>query len=182
MINLLPPKNKEELLQEKNWKQVMLLGFLAFFVLVSFSLILATINIFLTGEVETQKILYQQRSKELESPKMQELKKGLTSFNQTLSRLDSFYDEQFSLSEVMEEISETLPLGTYLGNLSIIPGKKGERKISCTLSGFSPTRDTLLKLKENLEKKNNIEEIYFPPANWVQPKNVNFSVSLDFIK
>jgi len=158
------------------------LGFLAFFVLISFSLILATINIFLMGEVETQKILYQQRSKELESPRMQELKKGLVNFNQTLSRLDSFYSGQFSLSEVMEEISETLPLGTYLSNLLIVPGKKGEQKISCTLSGFSPTRDILLKFKKNLEKKDNIEEVYFPPANWVQSKDVNFSVSFDFIK
>ena len=182
MINLLPPKNKEELLQEKNWKQITLLGFLAFFVLVSFFLILATINIFLAGEVETQKILYQQRSKELESPRMQELKKGLVRFNQTLSRLGSFYDEQFSLSEVFEKISETLPQGTYLSNLSIVPDKKGEQKISCTLSGFSPTRNILLKFKENLEKKDNIEEIYFPPANWVQSENVNFSVSFDFIK
>ncbi|MDP2663908.1 MAG: hypothetical protein Q8P08_00410 [bacterium] len=182
MINLLPPKNKEDLLQEKNWKQVTLLGFLAFFILVSFSLILATINIFLAGEVETQKILYQQRLKELESPRVQELKKGLVSFNQTLSRLDAFYEEKFNLSEVLEEISGTLPPGTYLTSLSIVPGKKGEQKISCSLSGFSPTRNILLKLKENLDKKDNIEEIYFPPSNWVQSKDVNFSVSFKLIK
>ncbi len=177
MINLLPPKEKEEILQEKNWKLLMILGMLLLFFLISLLLILFSIKIFVTGEVEVQKILFAEREKEFKNTQMQNLQNNLTAFNKKLSQLDSFYQNQSNFSEILEEISKTLPPGVYLNNSSIISqGGKNEGS-KCSISGFSPSRQILLVLKDNLEKEKNFQEVYFPPSDWVKPADINFTIS-----
>jgi len=177
MINLLPPKEKEEILQEENWKLLMILGTLLLFFLISLLLILFSIKIFVTGEVEAQKILFAEREKEFKNTQMQNLQNNLTAFNKKLSQLDSFYQNQSYSSEILEEISKTLPPGVYLNNLSIVPQGGKEGGFVCNLSGFSPDRQTLLDLKESLEKEKNFQEVYFPSSNWVKPADINFTIS-----
>jgi len=177
MINLLPSQNKKELLQEENWKIIMILGIDILVILVCFSLILYSINIFISGEINFQKIIYEQREKEFEIPQMQTLQQGLITFNKTLSQLDSFYQSRFKATEILEEISEIIPSGIYLTNLSINPKTVKEKEIEYTLAGFSPTRENLLLFKENLEKKETFEEVYFSPANWLKPIDINFTVN-----
>jgi Tfp pilus assembly protein PilN len=177
MINLLSPKQKKEIQQEETFKLVLILGIIFLIFLVCFSLILTSINIILSGEVEAQKILYEQREKEFETPQMQVLQKNLASFNQTIFQLDSFYQSQTNLTGVLEKISQTLPSGVYL--TSLLAASKKEGGLSCTLSGFSPTRESLLDLKANLEKEENFEKISFPPVSWVEPENIDFTVNLE---
>lgn len=170
MINLLPQKQKKELQQEESAKLVLILGFIFLVFFICLSLILASINIIISGEAEAQKILYEQKKKEFETPHMQTLQRNLTSFNQTISRLDSFYQSQTKLTGVLEEISLTLPSQVHLTNLSAVQGRE------FTLSGFSPTRKVLLELKANFEEKDNLKEISFPPASWTEPENIDFTV------
>jgi len=178
-INLLPPQTKTELKLEEKWKLVMLLGLLFLIFLVCLSLILISINIYISGEVVSQKILLEQREKEFRTPQAQTLQKSLTTFNQTLSQLDAFYQSQFNVSDVLERISELLPVGTYLTNLSCVPqvSAKDGWKTSCSLSGFCPNRETLLDFKLRLEEEKSFGDVYFPPASWVKPTNINFSVT-----
>ena len=178
MINLLPPKEKEEILKEENWKLLMILGMILLFFLISLLLILFSIKIFIVGEVEAQKIIFAEREKEFKSTQMQNLQNNLTAFNKKLSQLDSFYQNQSNFSEILEEISKTLPSGVYLNNLSIVSqGGKNEGS-GCSISGFSPSRQILLVLKDNLEKEKNFQEVYFPSSNWVKPADINFTISL----
>lgn len=179
MINLLPSKEKINLREEENWKLTMIIGILILIFLISFSLILFSIKFFIEGEVEVQKILFNQREKEFQNPQMQSLQANLISFNQTLFQLESFYQNQLKLTENLEKISKTLPLGIYLTNLSIKPQLKNEGgwQLGCNLSGYSPTREVLLEFKKNLEEEERFQEVYFPPANWVQAKDINFTVS-----
>lgn len=177
MINLLPPKNKEELLREGNWKVIMILGIDVIAIFICFSLILYSINVFISGEIKAQKIIYEQREKEFKSPRTRDLQENLITFNKTLSQLDSFYKSQFKAAKILEGISEAIPSGIYLTNLSVNP-KIGKEKITeYIIFGFSLDRGVLLKFKENLEKKEIFEEVYFPPADWVKPANINFMVN-----
>ncbi len=177
MINLLPPKEKKEIRQEETFRLVLILGIIFLIFLICFSLILTSINIILSGEAEAQRIIYEQREEEFETPQMQTLQRDFTSFNQTISQLDSFYQNQINLTEVLEKISQTLPQGAYLTNL-IISSKK-ERELDCSLIGFSPTRKTLLEFKANLEVEESFKEVSFPPTNWVEPKNIDFTVNFE---
>jgi len=177
MINLLPPEQKEELFQEKRFKLVLILGIVILAFLVSLALILFSIKISLLADLEIQKIYFEQREKKLKSPGIRELEKKIKNYNLTLSKLETFYQGQLDLTSMLEKISQTLPQETYLTSLNFNP------QISqFTLTGFSPDREKLLQLKENLEKTEGLKEIYFPPANWLQATDINFFINFKINK
>ena len=179
MINLLPTEYKKEIAQEENWKLVMILGILVLFFFICLSLILLSVKIFVSGETEAQKILVEQKEKELLAPQMQALQQNLTNFNQTLFQLESFYQNQFKITKTLEQISTVFPSEIYLTNLSVSPQIKEEGgwQTSYNISGFSPDRDKLLKLKENLDKEGSFQEVYFPPVSWMKIANINFTAT-----
>ncbi len=172
MINLLPSPQKEELIQEERFKIVLILGIAILAFLISLILILFSIKTSLITELGIQKIYFEQKERELKSPQIGQLEEKITDLNLTLSKLNSFYQSQLNLTEILEKISQTLPEKTYLTTLNFnLPTSQ------FTLSGFSPSREILLDFKENLEKTEGFQEIYFPPANWVEPTDINFSVN-----
>jgi len=179
MINLLPPQGKEEVLQEKKYKLVLILGILVITFFLSLSLILFSIKIFISGEIAAQGILFEQKEKEFQNPQIQTLQENLIAFNLTLSKLNSFYQSQFNLTKLLEKISQILPREIRLINLSLVPESKEKKEwqMICNLSGFSPTREILLEFKKNLENEQLFGEINFPPESWVKAEDINFTVS-----
>jgi len=175
MINLLPPQYKAELKEEESWKLVLILEILVLIFLICLALILFSVKIFISGQLEAQKILLLQKEKKFEESQIQSLEGKIIISNQTLSKLNSFYQDQTNLTEILEKISETLPLETYLTILNLDPAQ-------ISLSGFSPTREILLEFKKNLEQEELLGEIYFPPSNWVKPTDIDFSVNFKIIK
>lgn len=182
MINLLPPENKKEIIQEQNLKIVIILGILVLIFFVCFSLILFSMKIFVSEKAEAQRFLLEEKEKELQSSQMQVLESDLAEFNKRILQLESFYQKQFKLSEPLGKISTFFSSEIYLNNLSITlqTSKEGVLQANCILSGFSPTREYLLKLKENMEKEESFKDIYFPPANWMNATSINFTVSFKF--
>ena len=179
MINLLPPQEKKNLQEEERLKLILILGILLLAVLISFSLILFTIKIIISSQVESQKKILKQDENEFQKSQLKEFQKIIIDSNQTISKLESFYGGQFEFSSILGEISNTLPQGTYLTNVSlnVQTDKNIKELLICNLSGFSPNRDILLQLRDNLEKETNFKEVYFPPSNWIAPSSINFSVS-----
>lgn len=173
-MNLLPPATKEELVQEKKFKMILILGILFLFFLISFSLILYSIKFFLAGETATAKIIFEQKEKEFKNSPIQVLQGEITMANEKISQLGSFYQGQPKIREILEKISNTFPPKTYLTNLSLTSQAK---VLSFNLGGFSPSREILLEFKKNLEKEKIFSEIIFPSSNWLEPVNINFSVS-----
>ncbi len=172
MINLLPPEQKEELREEENLKLVLILGIVILAFLISLSLLLFSIKTSLLADLESQKIYLEQKEKELKSPLIQELEMKIKDYNLILSKLETFYQGQTDLTSILEKISKTLPEGTHLTTLNFNP-----QIFQISLTGFSSNREILLQFKENLEKTEGLKEIYFPPANWVQATDINFSVN-----
>jgi Tfp pilus assembly protein PilN len=175
MINLLPPQYKAELKEEENWKLTLILSILFLTFLVCSALILFSIKISISGQLEAQKILLLQEEEKFEESQIQSLEEKITISNQTLLKLNSFYRSQNNLTEILEKISETLPSSVYLTTLDL-------NLAQISLSGYSPTREILLEFKKNLEKEKLFEEIYFPPSNWVKPSNIDFSVNFKVAK
>jgi len=172
MINLLPPEQKQVLLLEEKFKLVLILGIIVLAFLVSFVFILISIKIFLDAEMEIQKINFEQKEKELKVPALQDIENKITEANAAFSQLDSFYRGQRNSIVVFEKIFNALPSGIYLNNLSF-----NSISSQIFLLGFSPSREILLQLKENLEKETSFSGVYFPPINWIEPVNINFSLN-----
>jgi Tfp pilus assembly protein PilN len=172
MINLLPPKEKKDLLlrEQKNIVFSLEILFLAF--LISLSLILLAIKIWFAKDLEIQQLFLEEKKKEVLLQK--DFEEKIINLNQTLLNLKSFYQKQISLTQVLEKISHLLPRGIYLTNFNFnLKEKEGQ----ITLTGFCQDRETLLSFKKILEENGSFSEVYFPPENWVKPTDINFVVS-----
>jgi len=173
MINLLPPEQKKELLEETSLKLTLILGILFLSFLLSLFLILFSVKISIFRDLEVQKAFLEEREKIISLN--QNFEKEIKESNLSLSNLDSFYRGKINLIQILEKISGILPPGTYLTNLNF-------NLFQISLSGFSPTREILLSFKENLESEKEFSEVYFPPENWVKPSDINFSVTFKITK
>lgn len=170
MINLLPPQQKEELLKEERWKLSLILGILVLIFFLFLILILSSIKFSISGKIQSQKIILEMEEKEFKKAETEGFREKIVSINQNLSKLNSFYQEQTDLTEILEKISAILAPEMYLTNLSY---QKEASKIS--LSGFAPNREVLFEFKKNLEKE--FKEVYFPPENWVKPRDIDFQAT-----
>lgn len=174
MINLLPPKEKQTLLKERQFREVLILGIIISFFFSLLSLVLFCIKSDLDNKFVLQQEVFTQRNKKLEISKAKDLENKVVALNQTLSNLISFYQNRFYLTPFLEEFSQTIPPGVYLTSISY---HQEENKVD--ISGFSPNRDILFEFKENLEAKESFKDIYFPPSNWISPTDIDFSASFE---
>ena len=170
MINLLPPIEKEKLSMEKNRRIVIILWILLLFFLTSSILILFSIRTYIQAQVRSQQYLLTEAKKEKNQSEIENLKEEINSINLNLTKLNSFYQNGIYLSDILDKISKTLPKELYLTNLSLVFP-------SVSLSGFAPTTETLFEFKENLEQEPGFKEISFPPANWVDLTDIDFSIT-----
>lgn len=180
MINLLSPEEKEGLLLEKKKRTAIILWILVLVFLIYLILVLFSIKIYLQSEVEVQKTLLLEGEKEDGRSEFRELQKKIDSTNLTLTKLNSFYQKKIYLTEILEKISGTLPEKTHLTSLSAVFSSTEEKfGYTVSLSGFAPIRESLFELKKNLEKESDFKEVYFPPANWVKPADIDFFVTFE---
>ena len=179
MINLLPPKQKKELSEKKDLKTAFILGVLFLSFLLSFTLILFTIEIFISRDLEVEEVFLGEKERVVSLNK--EIEEDLKETNRSFGNLKSFYKEKGNLILLLEKISALLPTGTYLESFNYNPLEvSGEIKSTVSLSGFCPDRETLLTFKKNLEKESQFLNINFPPENWIEPLNIKFNVSFIF--
>lgn len=170
MINLLPTVEKEKLLLERNRRIVTILWLLLLFFLTCLILILFSIKIYIQAQVKSQQYLLTEVKKEENQSEIEDLKEEINSINSSLTKLNSFYQNEIYLSDILEKISKTLPGELHLTNLSVIFP-------SVSLSGFAPTTETLFEFKENLEKEPGFKDVFFPTASWVDLVDIDFSVT-----
>lgn len=175
MINLLPPQCKKELKEEENWKLISILNLLFLFFLISFSLILFAIKIYIQGQVESLKALASLEEKGLQISETQELKERIFLTNQNIVKLNSFYQNQINSIEILEKISQTLPSGVYLTAFS---WQKKNRQIS--FSGYAPTREILFEFRKNLKEQKQFGEIDVTSPNLYAPTDIKFTAVLKF--
>ncbi|MCK4454297.1 PilN domain-containing protein [Candidatus Parcubacteria bacterium] len=180
MINLLPPKNKKELLREEQYKIVLILGIFVLLFLVSLSLILFSIKIYVSSQLEVEKEFIERSRKAMEFSEIERLETKIRCLNKDILELELFYQNQISLIEILEELSFVLPSGVYLKTISINSSKEKDSKFLVSLSGFSPTRELLSEFKTNLEEKKELfkGKIDFPSATWTKPIDIDFSLNL----
>lgn len=179
MINLLSPVEKHAIQKEEKYRLIFTLGVFVLFFLATFSLILFSVRIYISGQAESQRILLnleQQKSKTLE---VQDIEREIKLINQNLSNLSSFYDRQPNLTELLGKISYIVSVDMYLNSMSLKPNGGDGDKFQVSLTGYSPTREILLDFKKKLEVEPDFQGIYFPPSNWVKPVDINFSATFE---
>jgi len=178
MINLLPLAERDNFVKERKLKLVVIFeaGFLLF--LISLSFVLLAAKIYLRGEIESQENFLSQREKEASFKTVEDFQKSLEAYNSKLQGVGSFYGQQTFLTGVMQKLSSLLPEGCYLTSFSFRQTDNNSPG-TVNLTGFAPTRESLLSFKKNLEEEKSFEKIVFPPIGWAEPLNIDFSLTLE---
>jgi len=168
MINLLPPKEKNILLKEKNFRLVLVLEIILLVFLICLILVLLQVKIYISGRAEYQKALLQA---ETEASAIQELRKKINLANQSILAMKDFYQQSPDLTGILEKISGKILPGMYLTSISY---NQSTSRVS--LFGFSPTRALLVgQFKERLEE--DFADIHLPEENLLKKYDVDFVVN-----
>jgi Tfp pilus assembly protein PilN len=181
MINLLPTNEKIILRQERTFRIVFSVVFLLVIFLISFIIILFLNKEVVSIELNRQKefIMNEFRSEDISAVADFELQ--AKNYTNKIKKVNTFYSGTINMTELLEDISDVLPTGTYITSLSY--GKKVNKEKKTvnlvSLFGFSSKRDNLISLKENIENKERFKNVDFPSSNWVKPENINFTVTFE---
>lgn len=170
MINLLPPEEKKGLLTEETKRLAIILGFVFLSSLFCLIIILGFLKIYLLIQIDIQKSTLGLIEKQAEISETQAVIEKIEDSNQKLVRINNFYEQRSNLEEALEELTQTIPEGIYLTDLSY---SKNSSQI--ILAGFSPSQDLLVQFKKNLEqKKEEFPETYFPVSSWSELLDIDF--------
>lgn len=176
MINLLPLEERQKLILKKNEKLAVVLNIIIVVFLVCLTLVLLSIKFYILADTDNQKIALQQTQKEYQAPEFANLSSVIKKYNLTIAQLDSFYKKEIYFNQVFQIITSVpSPQGLYLTNFSLKRDAKGLVQVSA--SGASDTRDNLLIFQKNIEANGYIKNPYFSTESWINPKNVNFSLT-----
>jgi len=188
MINLLPPEEKKELFLKKIRGLIIIWEGVFLAILFCLILILFSINIYIWGKAESQKIILEQTREAYNSSDAKSLQMIIKGYNENLLKFQNFYKENIYLSKTLEKISEIPCSGIYFTNLSLSHPLESLKKdkdedvqddrLELTISGFSETREDLSSFKNNLENEGDFKDVYFYPSSWIKPTDIDFHLTL----
>lgn len=175
MINLLPQKEKDELLLMRIKNLALVFGGIVIISLICLILVLLSIKFYLLTQVDFQKFLLETTQKKYETSELTNLKDTIKKYNATLPTVANFYKSEKYVSNILSVISEIpRPSGLTFTNISI----NNQNKIS--ISGVSSTRENLIAFQKNIEGQPNIKNASFSANSWINPVNNNFDVTLEY--
>ncbi len=187
MINLLPEKEKEQLLREKNIKLVLVLGNIVVISLVYLILVLFALKFYILESLVSQDAVSNSADQQSINPELVSLKEEIKTDNGYLIKANNFYNKQIYFSDILRFISTMeRPAGLSLIDMTIQTTKEAGR-VKVTLDGLSDTRENLQTFKNTLEGEKalpsgaKIQNVYFPPDIWIKAKNINFYITFEVL-
>lgn len=177
MINLLPLQQKQILLKEKEFREILILGIFLFTFLLLLGLALFVIRIDIQAGLLLEQTLLESKKHESGFSQIKKSEEEIRSLNEIGSKLDSFYENKYYLISIFETLNQVMPENMYLTNFSY-----DAQKAKISLSCFAPSREVLSQFKANLEQEQNFKELYFPASNWLKPNDIDFFVSFQYVR
>lgn len=184
MINLLPLPYRDRLRAEENFRLLLILSAVSGVFLVCLALLLFALRIYLWDQIRSQEFLLA-GLKQQSSARSQELK-NIQDLNLSLLAISGLYEKRLSPTIILEGISSHLKPNMYVSSLNIqsreeIDTQEGKQMKpgKITVTGFAIQRETLFEFRGDLQKDPLFKNVYFPPSNWVKPRDITFSFSAE---
>ncbi len=177
MINLLPPKEKEERALERIKKLEVILETAVLVAVICLILILLSVDFYILGESVSRKFILEQAENQYKTQDFLKYKNILQTYNKNIVRVDYFYKNEKPFGAVIKEILEIeRPAGVYFYSISLSRNESAN-KIEVNISGNSNTRDNLIIFKGNVEKEESVKNSNFSPESWLSPSAINFNLT-----
>ena len=179
MINLLPPKEKEELLLQKNRNLTVVLGSMAIIVLICLTLVLLSLKFYILQNISSQKSAIEDVKRQYQTADFMSLKDSIQEYDSKLTKIDNFYKKQTKFSDALKTIAQIQrPDGVTFGNI-VLEKSDTAGKVKVSIYGQSTIRDGLVLFKDNLGKENSVSNLNIPADNWIKPTNISFNLTFD---
>jgi len=175
MINLLPPQQKKELQNEEKFTVILILEVVFIAFLITLSLLLYLVDISVINELDAEKIILESAEKSVALN--ENMEQELLQTDNYLSGLLSFYKEKNDFAGVLSKIPASLPDGVVLNGINLSVSAKDKNILQVSIAGFSPDREKIIRLNDNLAREKSFYEIAIPPENLLKPSNINFTAS-----
>lgn len=163
------------------FRLILLLGGVFGIALIALSVFLLVIQVALTKErlaQEVKLLSFEERTAK-ENSTLGEIK----SWNIKLTNIEAFKKNRRPVKDVIDELALSLSSEMYLFSFSYTPSIETRKKADeivktpaiVAVTGKAQTREELLSFKDALQANPFFTEVVFPPSNWVQPTDINFS-------
>ena len=180
MINLLPPKEKQELSLRANKNLTIVIGSVILISLLSLVLVLFSVKFYILSELTQHEYILYETEKAYQTPEFLALKEAIEKSNKNISTVQNFYKNQLSFANALKNISSILlPEGLYLTSIHTEPMQTA-KSVKVTIAGVSNNRDSLINFQEALETNTKIKNLYLPAENWIKPANFNFFITFEY--
>ncbi len=176
MLNLLPPKQKKEL--RLRFLDRTITCFVISLILIILSLILCLFiaQTFLKISLKEKQTELNSWKDKPEIKELRELEDKIEQVNRNLVFLEKKLEQRVDFGLVLEELSVYTPLKIRIDDLSMNESGK------IALSGYSPSRDSLLKFKQDLENCSHFKNFDFPLSNLAKANEIHFYFSFQFLE
>ena len=122
-----------------------------------------------------EKNINDQQSRVIQTETIKTMQSRIDDLNGSLSALKKIQDGKSNLYEVLDKVNAELFKEVKIYSLQIDRNSK-----LITVSGFSPLRENLVKIRETIDNNPNYKEVEFPLANLANPININFRFSFTY--
>ncbi len=168
-INLLPPKEQKTLILEGINQQLVSFGLGAIVSLVAMIFVIFVAQFFLASILEGNNARVDAKQAELIVLEKKQIQLQLDELNNTLKNFASLQKEKTVWSPYLMELARLLPPDVSLQTLTLT---RETNKVE--LTGQAGTRESVLKLRENILNSEYFKNINFPLFNLESPRDVNW--------
>ena len=175
ILNLLPPQEKKVILIDQIYRRTILFGSGALLSLIIFAILLALSLITINIKVKNAENELKTTQAKLKIEGFENLQKKIKQINTQIGDINNIQANYIYYSLAIKKIIEIMPDLIQLQSLSLKQGR-------FDLDGFAPNRDTVLLLKQALEKSPNFTNIESPITNLLKSNNISFRFSFDVKK
>lgn len=176
-INLLPPQQIKRIKTMAFYQNIISSGLILFlmflFSVVALALFLTVLNfqyyIFEKSANEAQ-------TKVVQTESIKTIQKRVKELNDDLSAIKKIQDTKSDIYGILNNINEELFKEVKIYSLEIDNNLK-----SVNVTGFSASRESLVKIRDFLENGSRYKNVDFPLSNLANPRNINFRFSFIYI-
>lgn len=170
MINLLPPKEKQELAYAKKTRILINIVVLITFCFISLWLIFKTAEIYVVGQSEIQKSFL--TAQENKSEQLNKIKEKTAQINETFAKINKIYNSQIVVSNILIDLSKLLGADSSLKSFYF-----DKNKNIVTISGKIRNLRSLNKLREDFHNSRNFSNADFTIGTYAPYQPIEFSIT-----
>ncbi len=174
MINLLPQSRQNAIKQEEASKIAAIIGIIIAAAFLVFVLMLVLIKIFYQYRLRAAEIMLAEKETMMQIQDVALIENKIAANNILISKIDNSYGSRPKITVIFSQMAECLPAQIFLSRFNFGPNR-------ANLEGFAPNRDILALFKNNLERRTDFADVFFPASNWLASRDIEFNVSFEYV-